>query len=74
MNNLTLPTSPNVLIVTGKRVKRFGGYGLVILINYFIFRSTKCDLVDQKAHCEIVRYCEELNSKWNCDYLYLEQT
>ena len=55
LNNITSPNSLNALKVTGKRVKRFGG-------NYSIFRSTKDALVDQKAHCEIVRHCKESNS------------
>ena len=34
-NNLPLPTSSNAVKVTGKRVNRFGGYGLAILMTYY---------------------------------------
>ena len=54
---ITLPTLTYAVKVTGKRVNRFDGYGLAILMTYF--GSTKGDLVDEKAHCKIVRRCEE---------------
>ena len=40
-NNLALPTSSNAVKVTSKRVNRFGGYGLAILMSYSILGPQK---------------------------------
>ena len=40
-NNLTLPASPSAMKATSKRVNRFGGYGLAILITYSVLGPQK---------------------------------
>ena len=57
-NNLALATSPNAVKVIGKS-QSIWWLCTGDMDDLLCFWSTKGDLVNPKAHCEIVRHCEE---------------